>query len=735
MNIKRITCLLIALVLLLSVCGCSEKNKGIVIQKAPFDSQTQYDLPEGKVIATAGEYTLLLDGKYGLPILQKEGCEKNWALAPIDFLDTWDYEFGVPISQSGLFLKFYDPTYESFFTVNSSDAVKEKRIRIDEVAGGVRITYYFDEYEISVPVYYTVNERGLSVRVAHSEIDENEFTVVSVSVAPFLCSAKNEKNDNRYLFVPSGSGALMYTDDRGDRRSYEEEVYGEDLAREKKWNYTNSKQIHLPVFGAVDGNSAMYGIIVSGAETSSIGAYAGDKNAGYSGVYPIFNIRSYNSIEIDIGGTTGLKKFLRLADKRNPVDFEVQYSVLTGEQASYSGIASAYRDYLGLETGVKNKLVNLTLLGGVMADKSALGVPYSEFSPTTTFSNAQKIVNEIYGENKTQMNIRLYGFGETGINIEELAGGFGFNSSLGSDVDIKSFLKACEKSGSFVYADYDVICFTESTNDYSVRDNTAVDTTDYRVKKYSFDIALRNVDETKESVYLLGRSSIFNAVKDVISTNKKLGFSGISLETLGQMTYSDFSKNKYYGKGSTASEITTALNKVKDSKLNLATVAPNAYAAVVSDYIDSIPTASSNLNSLDRDIPFYGMVFAGCIENSVCINLSSNPEKEFLNALKTGSGLSFVLSYEIDQDALASGSGLFIASDYESNKEKIKDYIDRSKDFLNQVSGVTVKRHNILSKGLSMTEFDNGTILYVNESMQDISYEDITVKAKSFEWR
>ena len=59
------------------------------------------------------------------------------------------------------------------------------------------------------------------------------------------------------------------------------------LSSEEKWNYNNAEQIYLPVFGAVDGNEAMYGIITSGASSSAIGAHAGDSALGYSGVYPI----------------------------------------------------------------------------------------------------------------------------------------------------------------------------------------------------------------------------------------------------------------------------------------------------------------------------------------------------------------------------------------------------------------------------------------------------------------
>ena len=723
MNFKKISCLFLAAMILFGVCGCGKDNN-IVILPAVYDSNTQYEFTGAGEAATVGDYTLSFDEKLGFPSLSVK-----------DYKRVWDSSLGGNISASALFIKLYDPTYESFVTVKSVDAVQEGRVKFEPVTDGARITYYFDEYEVSVPVYYTVNESGLKIKIDPSEIYENNYQVISVSASPYLCSAKNKKKDNRYLFIPSGSGALMYTDYRGTVRTYEEEVYGDDLAREKKWSYTNSQQIYLPVFGAVDGGEAMYGIITSGAACSSIGANAGEKALGYSGVYPIYNVRSYNSVQIDIGGTTGLKGFIRLAKERNTEIFEVQYGFLKGKNASYSGIAEAYRKYSGLKSGTKNKYINLTFLGGLMAKRSALGIPYTSFSPTTTVLEAGDIVSQIYESNKTPMNIRLLGYGETGLDVSELAGDFEINSDLGSASDISDFKALCEKYGSDLFMDYDVIQFTDSGNGYSKSGDVAVDTTDYRVKRYPIDISLRNVDKTQKSRYILSRARIQDAVKDVLESAKDYGFGGVSLETLGIAAYSDFDKRDYFGKGKMDADVSSALEEIVKSKTKLLTVSSNNYAAILSDYIDSIPTVSSNNDALDVDIPFYGMVFSGCKENSVAVNLSSEPEKAFLDAIKTGSGLSFVLAADVNEDAIGSDYSAYICADYNSNKETINGYYAQARDYLNSVSGVCVKSYKILGKGLTETVFENEVSVIVNQTKKDAEYEGLKVKAMSFKVR
>lgn len=722
MKIKKIACLILSLAIIATICGCAKK--GVVIMPAAYDSTTQYDFSLKGEPVTVGDYTLSFDDSLGFPIVSKDGTDK-----------VWDSSVEALFASSAIFIDVYDAEFESFQTVKSIDAVGEGRVKAEPITNGVRVTYFFDEFEVSVPVYYTISENGLKIKVIPSEIDEHKYNVISVAVSPYLCSALNEKNNDRYLVLPSGSGALMYTDNRGEARTYMEEVYGADLATEEKWQYTNSQQVHLPVFGAVDGDNAMYGVITSGAESSSIGAHAGDLILGYSGVYPIFNIRSYNTVQVNIGGTTGLKEFVRLADKRNAEVFEVQYSVLSGEDASYNGIAAAYREHLGLKSGVANKHINLTLLGGVMADRSALGVPYTDFSTTTTLAQAKDMVSEIYEANKTAMNVRLLGFGNTGLTVDELAGGFKINSSLGSASQVKQLQDFCKSISSDLFMDFDVLQFVNSGNGYSTRDDVTVDTTDYRVKKYSFDIALRNVDKTQESKYLLSRNNISSAVDKTINTIKNYGIGGVSLDTLGRFAYSDFSENQYFGKAKMDDDVAQVLSNVSKSNLKILTKSSNAYAAKASDYIDSIPTVSSNLKALDVDIPFYGIVFSGCKENSVAINLSSEPRKKFLNAIKTGSGLSFVLAKDINSDVVGSVFSAYIASNYEYGKEEIKKYYDESKDFLSSVSGVSVDTYTIIQTGVTKTVFENGVTVYVNETRQTVTCEDVVVEPLSFKVR
>jgi len=117
---------------------------------------------------------------------------------------------------------------------------------------GIRVTYFFKRYKIAIPIEYRLRNDSLCVSVISSKILESgeKYKLVSVTLTPNLCSVKNSEN-GAYLFVPSGSGAVMYAAENADGvRSFSGEVYGEDAARQKPNNFTDGEPLLLPVFGA-----------------------------------------------------------------------------------------------------------------------------------------------------------------------------------------------------------------------------------------------------------------------------------------------------------------------------------------------------------------------------------------------------------------------------------------------------------------------------------------------------
>ena len=75
---------------------------------------------------------------------------------------------------------------------------------------------------------------------------------------------------------------------------------------------------------------------------------------------------------------------------------------------------------------------------------SIVGIPVSTLKTTTTFGAAQKIVADLTDYVGVKPIVRLQGFGESGINYGEIAGGYEFASKFGSDKDRVALEKYCK---------------------------------------------------------------------------------------------------------------------------------------------------------------------------------------------------------------------------------------------------------------------------------------------------
>ena len=163
---------------------------------------------------------------------------------------------------------------------------------------GLRVTYDFSNLEISVPVEYTVADDHFDITVHPEEISDNgDRFVTGVAIAPFICGIKND-TENSYLFLPDGSGALIEPktiDLIGKQNEFK--VYGDDLTV-SAFTLTNyERQVYLPVFGSKKDDSAITGIITSGAEQASFLTNIGSRNIGYSTVYPFFRMKGYENVK------------------------------------------------------------------------------------------------------------------------------------------------------------------------------------------------------------------------------------------------------------------------------------------------------------------------------------------------------------------------------------------------------------------------------------------------------
>ena len=723
--LKRLICSLLCVSLMFGVCGCAQKD--VIFPVKPFDGKLVPSEPADNLIAENDRYTLIWNEKTKGISLTEKATGSVWGTSPEEpevpkLDDRGDPVTRHPRVDSVLLVEYMSADTGNIDSVISNTAVvKNGRVNCRAIENGIRVEHYFDEVEFMIPIDYVLRNDGVLLTIDPTQIQENANKIVSISVAPFWCAAENDMQ-NSYLLVPSGSGALVYPKSVSQQgTNYSSFVYGTDPSIEVWDKPSADKAVRLACYGVKTGNTATLAIIESGAESAVINVTYGSKALGYSSVYSSFVLRGYTNNIADLMPGESVKNQI-YTDNFIRTPLSIGFYPLTGNNSNYIGMASFYRDYLkkneGMKQGGKESSLNLNIIGGAMTLKSFLGVPYKTLLTTTTTDQAIDIIKKLEKEG-IKPTVKLTGFGENGISVGKLAGGFKVASKLGGNKGINKLADYCDDLGIKTYLDFDLINFSSASGGFSTFSDSALCASKKIAYQYDFDIAVRGRNENSR-YRLLSRSSLIGCADKLYEKTSDLKISGYSFDTLSNVAYSDYSDRAStysYSKGNMAKDVAKILSKAK--KQILASDA-NDYAAIKADIVFDAPTYSSQSDIFDEDIPFYAMVFKGSIPLACeSINLSANPSKSILRAIEGGYGLSYTVIKNYDKALIDIETKYFYNSCFEDIYDDILNTANELSDYYEKIEGASIVGHSILEDGLRCTEYDNGITVYVNYGEND----------------
>ncbi|MBE6727837.1 MAG: hypothetical protein E7562_04225 [Ruminococcaceae bacterium] len=738
MKLRRIIALG-CVIALLATClfGCDSTTQA---KKNSFNSEIESTDITDTFIAENQNYTLSINRTTkGVTLTDKKNGEV-FGTNPSGGEEIQYDELGMPIKrhpqiESVLIIEYLNVEENITSKALSYTAVvSDGRTVLEKVKNGIKISYYFDEAQIMVPVTFTLRENGVALSIDPKEIEEDKNMLISVSVAPYWCSVKNTDNGG-YLLYPSGSGALIYAKEISQPgESYSSEVYGADIAKEMTDKISTEKSIRLPVYGATNGKKASFAIIESGAESALLDTTVGSTSIGYSAVYATYQLRGY---------TNNLKELynnrfyegLVYSDNMIDTPLTIGFYPLTGEGVGYAEMAQSYREYLNKINGKaecsNNSKLDVTFVGGAMISKSFLGIPYKTLYPTTTLAQAKDILSDLKKNGVDVSNINLYGFGENGIDSNELAGGFVIDSGLGDEDDLKTLTEAAGKTN--IYFDFDTVTFTDSADGFDSYFDSATRANRKPVKLYNYSISVLG-KETDGAYSVLSRDRILSAVKMLNEETEEWSMDGIGLSALSSIAYSDYtdkSNSEYYAKAGMANQVSKAIKTVKNRKV--LTSDANAFAALQSDLVINAPTISSKAKLFDAEIPFYSMALRGRVALSAeSINLAVDSKSQLLRAVEGGMGISYTVSNSYSTKLLESKSTVFYNSLYKDIKDDIISDYKLVSDYYEKISNAFIVDHRILDSSLRETVFSNGVSVFVNYSDEEIVSSAGNVPANSF---
>ena len=703
---RRLICIILILVIPVMLFSGCRKADWI----KPYDLKSKIAVLESDVVAENDAFVLSWDkDATNVSLLCKE-TGKVWSTTPDDDLADETEKTTLDIRVQDTFVRREEQYY--------SDSAK--RIASEKIDNGIKITYYFDDVLISVPVCYTLREDSLLLSIDGKEICQGgkRYQLIAASPAPMMCRTSIE-SDNSYAFIPTGVGGIVDTKVNADAVR-KQSGYNANVASMSLESNTNSAEANgFRCYGIKDGDSAVFCIAEDTAGAVGINTLSGYKIKLYSTVYPTFYFTDYDYF-YGASVTDGLIKQLS-----EPYMGKISVGLypLSGEKADYNGMAECYRNYL-IDSGYIREKENMesspysvTYLGGVMTTTSIAGVPTKTLKAMTTFDEAKSLTEELYKKTGTAPVVRLFGYGESGINIGKIAGGYDFGNALGSDKSRKEFEEYCKKKDISLFTDFGVIYYSDSGNGFSYS-NDAAQTAVLKAAEISpVNIPLRDFN-TKLSYRLLKRSVLGDAVEKLIKTADKKDVSGISLNDLGNVTYSDYSNGSEYGV-TAKMDIDTKkqLQSIVDSGHKVAVSAGTYYAAGLSDLVFDAPTEPNGSYLFMDDIPFYQMVFHGITPMySTAINTAVDTRYKLMLAASTGTGLGFTVIKNFDTSYMETNEAKLYTMYYEDNVDFIESSVEKYADIYNSVKDSKILRYDILENNITKTTFENGVCIYANHT-------------------
>lgn len=631
------------------------------------------------------------------------------------------------------------------------DYMREELAEYLEEAGYTQEDYEIDSANVQgeetdenvwfeVPLTYQLDGENLVVTMDPEEVtyNTNGFYLVKIELLPYFGASMK---DDGYLFVPDGSGALIYFNNgKMNENSYTASVYGQDETMlYTAWNESQvdaENTVKMPVFGIKDEDRALFAVIEEGDGYATINAGISGKTSSYNNVYASFSYLQYGETSLD--DIVGANSYYMYSDAIFEGSYKVRYSFLTGEKADYSGMAETYRDYL-IQNGVLTEKVTdsdipffVEYIGAIDKPKTFLGVKYDATVALTTFAQAEEITAELKENGVDNINTIFSGWMNGGLHGTAATKLKVVSKLSAGGTSLKEFLQDMQEYGdTFLTLDlqyvYDDQLFDGYSNmQYAPRyfDNTTIKINDY-------GLASRVSEGTLAS--LISPYYVEKITSKLSNRLEKKNVTGVNLGTLSWELYSDLLSGSYTDRQMAKTHNTNAMQTLKESGQKLIGDNANSYVWEYSDCLFNVPLASNNYRIIDEEIPFYEMVIHGYLTYAgEAFNMADDYMTMVLKSVESGAGIHFEWIYESNSVLKETDYDYLYSVNYESWFERAVETYNSINEEMGYLQSKTITKHERISDDVVKVTYEDGSRVYVNYSKEAVTADGIAIAAKSY---
>ncbi|OBZ17664.1 DUF5696 domain-containing protein [Bacillus sp. FJAT-26390] len=586
-----------------------------------------------------------------------------------------------------------------------------------------------------LPVTYRLAGDQFVVHVSTESLDSKGYYLQTLAVLPYFGAAGTGQEG--YMFVPDGSGSLIYLNNgKLDAAPYKDALYGIDATRFSRLKPLGGSPARLPVFGMKKDDTAFVAIIEDGDGIARVEADISGRTNSYNYVHSSYEINAFEPLTLSGAWTT--QTVPKFQAKPYQGDITIRYGFLQGEAASYSGMASYYRTYLtekhGLERvkGQGQTPFFVEIIGGVPKKKFFLGVPYNSYQPLTTFDQAQEILEDLQGDGIENIKLRYTGWFNGGI-AHSSPSSISVDKKLGGKKGFAKLLNYTNRNGIEVYPDAAFMSVQDSWT-FSPKKEASRTITGALANIYPYNPAGYFKETEGRTAYALSPKKLPDLINSFARSYGNLDASGLSLRDMGGELNSDFNAGHMITREETKRVVLEQLAKLAGSS-KLMMSGGNAWALPYADHIVNAPLYNSGYNITDRGVPFYEIALHGYIDYAgEALNIADEQtmRHHVLKALETGANLNFTWFYAESSSVKGSEFDYLFSANYRNWIGEAKSAYDEVNAVLSGVQTQPIINHRMLEKGLYQTTYEDGTTVIVNYNDYAINVNGDAVESMGY---
>lgn len=697
--IKRLTAVLLAVVILcsFSACGkrapasCRVKKEGSAVAvSADTDKKSLY-LSKGKnklkPLAKSDMIELYFDSESCAVSVYETASGKLWSTLP-------EKDMGEKTAAVAITVLFRG---ESYTLSSQSDSVGFSSALYEEKENGVTVNYGFKrtledgtKINIFLPVSYTLSDGALAVEAdcskLYGENHDGDVIVTHIDILPFF-GADTAGKEGDYMLLPDGCGVTV------------------DLSE----NPGKFDEVSLPVyengtligaFGMKKGDSAVAVLIDEGEELSCIKAHKALSEGGYNRVYGSFGVTP-----VQAAGDS-----VYVCEETYKGKIRLLYRFLSYGNADYIGMAGAVREllirngYLLSEPkGTESEYpFNLSLVfQNYVTDSKGKSLSQT----LTTYTQAQEILDSLKAKGVGNINIRLKGIlsDENIISAE-------YSKEPGSKRELQKLFSYGNGETVSLYTDASLV--SSSPKKSSV----------------PFAVSLDGENFIADNRAFISADRVEKSAGALLSLMREDDIQGVCINDASAYLYSDFSSGSLYMKNACADIISEQIASASASGRIMVDTG-NIYGVKYADMIVNLPlSAGLQKREICTRVPFIQSVLHGLVEYS-CepVNKSENSEKAFLRAVEYGA-VPYYEWYAADLSTQEKTDSL----SYLNSITEAQSQYERAAAVFADLRDARITDHYRVKKNVYYTCYGNGTGVYVNYNTKPVSVNGVTVEGMSF---